>query len=557
MTKKQQDHLILCGGIRKKAGDNYKVHNLELGKGSDKIHLYCDSISQKMVQKVPPLLQDLLEIATYIYSGDQNVSRGGRAIFEYANDWHRNLYYEIPVREYDFWTNEEISRLLANTLSFMSGDTYRFSFHKLSGNEPDFLNLGSEPNIGFKPEAIVLFSGGLDSFTGVMEEILSNNTHITMVSHQSNSKMQKLQGELNQYILELTGKERKTFHIPVIINKGKKLTFETTQRSRSFLYATLGAVIAKMFGLRKVKFYENGITSCNLSFDGQGLQARSTRSTHPKVLNNLSELVSTVFNEDFMFENPFFTKTKTDVIERLKELQQQAKIELTRSCAKSIFRGNLTHCGLCSQCIERRFAVLACKCQNYDPDWQYAVDLFTGPRENIQDRAMIAGFTGFAIKTANITLEEFVRNHITELTEMKGGQEGITWEHELQNLYHLHNRHALQVTGVVESEWTRYGSNFTKGLFNDTCLLSMIGRKEHMHIEKIYEAEQPKRNIKRKAKRGRKPNPEIARRDRKMLEAWNTGHFRTFQELAREFDLPSDDAARQAITREKRRQNKK
>jgi hypothetical protein len=37
--------------------------------------------------------------------------------------------------------------------------------------------------------------------------------------------------------------------------------------------------------------------------------------------------------------------------------------------------------------------------------------------------------------------------------------------------------------------------------------------------------------------RGRTPDPEVAVRERRMTEAWDTGHYRTYAELAREFEV--------------------
>ena len=38
------------------------------------------------------------------------------------------------------------------------------------------------------------------------------------------------------------------------------------------------------------------------------------------------------------------------------------------------------HCGQCSQCVDRRFAILAAGLEQEDPAEAYKVDLFTGER---------------------------------------------------------------------------------------------------------------------------------------------------------------------------------
>ena len=44
------------------------------------------------------------------------------------------------------------------------------------------------------------------------------------------------------------------------------------------------------------------------------------------------------------------------------------------------------HCGRCSQCIDRRFAILAAGLERFDPAEAYKVDLMYGQRKNVIDR---------------------------------------------------------------------------------------------------------------------------------------------------------------------------
>jgi 7-cyano-7-deazaguanine synthase in queuosine biosynthesis len=59
-------------------------------------------------------------------------------------------------------------------------------------------------------------------------------------------------------------------------------------------------------------------------------------------------------------DNPYFWHTKTDVLQEMRRLGFQHLIAHTRSCAhvRDMTRMH-SHCGRCSQCIDRRFAVLA------------------------------------------------------------------------------------------------------------------------------------------------------------------------------------------------------
>ena len=550
-----KNYLFLCGNVRRHEPSGYDVHHFELGKDKRMIHMDIEAISRKMVQKIPDVMKDLLEIATYVYCADQKIPRGGPAEFEYGQKWNRELTLEIPVREYERWSQSSITERLEETLSFVSGDTYHFVF-KQQGimGEPDFMTYGEKEDESFKPDEIALFSGGLDSFTGAIDAIIGNNRKTVLVSHVSNGKIQSLQKALHEYISKKTLSGAKPLHVQVKINKDKRLTNETSQRSRSFLFASLGTVIAHMFGLDRVNFYENGIVSCNLPFDTQTHQARRTRSTHPRFLCNFSSLISELLERDFHLGNPYFGMTKTDVVERLKALHHEPHIKLTRSCAGSIFEYPCNHCGTCSQCIDRRFATLAAKCENYDSESIYKVGLFTGSRERVQDRAMAAGFAGLATNIESMTPDNFVRQFTTDLTELAKFM-GKNREEAMLDIFNLYQRHARQVNTVIDEEIERRSASIRKGLVPEHSLLSMILQNSHLNPALLFEDEQAKPKIKKKP--GRPKDPNTAKRDQRMLDAWETRRYRTFGELAREFGLPSADAARKAVDRAKAKRDRK
>ena len=481
-----KEHLILCGEIKPTAPKNVVVHQLKLSTDGGGISLDVAAITKKMVNDLPNVLHDLLEIASYIYVADQAISRGGLKEFEYAEKWNRLLHFKIPVREYDVWSDPNVREILEEALSFASGDTYIFEFVKQRADKmSSFLNLGAttEPSADYND--VILFSGGLDSFTGAVDAILGQNKHAVLVSHQSHGKMTSLQQKLHEYIVSLCGSGRKPLHIPVTINKDKRLTRETSQRTRSFLYASLGTIVANMFKLNSVKFYENGIVSCNLSFDGQTPQARATRSTHPKFLNLLSKLMSELLNTNFVFENPYFSKTKTEVCLRLKELQHAPYILETRSCASSIYQRPQTHCGTCSQCIDRRFANLASDCGKHDPDWLYALNIFTDSLDTVGDRAMAAGFVGFAAHLAGMTADGFVAKYPSESLEIARQIPSIPCEQAMRAVFDLHRRHAEKVNFVMETAIAENKGSIVKGTLPNTCLISMVASKAHLDIAKL------------------------------------------------------------------------
>jgi len=471
-------HLFLCDSASSTGfANDYVQYKLTLkdNKGNGDIRLDVPALTKKMIQKIPPIMHDLLEIATFVYVADQMVSRGRKEQLEYGNKWNRNLNYVIPVRNDVVWNTPSIRSILEEALSFVSGDCHRFNFvHKDETKFPEFLYLGDKMHTTLQEKEVVLFSGGLDSFTGALDEVVGKKKSVALVSHRSNNKLHGLQSELHDYIDDVSDTGVEVFHVGLTVNKSEDLTHDRTQRTRSFLFGSLGAAVAIMFKKNSVKFYENGIISCNLPFDGQTPQARRTRSTHPKFLHLFSNLLTKLTKSTFTFENPYFWKTKTDVVLRLKELQHQIQIENTRSCAGSIFTYPHTHCGACSQCIDRRFATISGGVAEYDPKFLYMIDLFTGARIRKVDQAMAAGFVSLANEILENDLTAFYLKHSPELSDLAVPTAEIGTDGIIKKIHDLHVRHANQLHTAIGIGTKENLQNLMNNKLPSTCLLCMI-----------------------------------------------------------------------------------
>ena len=498
-----KERVIFCGGVDSgKKRPRPEPLRLRLGKeeGKGQIHLEVDAITKKMVAKLPHVLRDLLEVASYVYVADQATTRGGTRGFDYGHKWHRRFRFRIPVREYGIWSDPHIRELLEETLCVASGDTYSFEFVAQEPEKfPEFLGFKTEAEPAYPDyDEVLLFSGGIDSATGAIEEYVKGERLPVFVSHQSNNKHTSLQRALHSYIRSICPDRREPLHVPVKINKDKRLTKDTSQRSRSFLYASLGAIVAHMFGLKGAKFYENGIVSCNLMWDNQTLQARATRSTHSHVLHLLSGLVSSLLDVDFVFENPYFAKTKTEVCLRLKQLHHEACIKSTRSCADSTYQKPRTHCGTCSQCLDRRFATLASECEECDPDGLYKLNIFTDPLVTTHDRTMALGFVGFAQKCSGLDRDGFVQACSSEVHQIAKYLHAENAEVALNSLFLLHRRHSESVMNVMARRIADHSLPLIKATLPDTCLIRMVGAGFHLADRK--KIQQPKEKGKKHGK---------------------------------------------------------
>ncbi|MEW6114948.1 MAG: 7-cyano-7-deazaguanine synthase, partial [Thermodesulfobacteriota bacterium] len=96
----------------------------------------------------------------------------------------------------------------------------------------------------------------------------------------------------------------------------------------------------------------------NLPFRASEVGLDHTRAVHPLSLLYLSEFVSQVVGEDFIFDNPFLFWTKAQMCRVLEELNVVDIGRMTTSCDRRPHK-QTKECGQCSSCLLRRQAFAA------------------------------------------------------------------------------------------------------------------------------------------------------------------------------------------------------
>ncbi|PIQ82275.1 MAG: hypothetical protein COV76_04445 [Candidatus Omnitrophica bacterium CG11_big_fil_rev_8_21_14_0_20_64_10] len=480
------EHVVLCGSCSPPGSlsKSSKTFALALSEPHQNITLKVTDISRRLVAKLPPLFTDLLEIATYVFCADQAVTRGGDGTANVGADWRRQFRFVIPVRQPGFWKRAEVLEALSGTLGFLSEDNYEFTFQKLaSPPEAESYFEFAQGEVGsFRAEEVCLFSGGLDSLAGALE-LIGQKKRVALVSHRSSPKTAGWQTALMKDLVELCPRPLKPFYIPVWVRKDEVLSREITQRSRSFLYVSLAATVAHMFKLNRVRFYENGVVSMNLPVSAQIIGARATRTTHPKTLRGFAELLSLITGRTFAVENPFLWKTKTDVVRIAQGLRPQL-IKRTRSCSKTFQATKLNpHCGRCSQCIDRRFAVLAAGASKHDPQEMYAADLLTGERTDPKDVTLAESYARTAGEILTMSDEQFF-SRFGEAAPAIRALEGSTDENA-RRLLDLHKRHAQEVTQVLTAAVKQRARDIVKRRLPPSCLLMLAGWPKKQQVETL------------------------------------------------------------------------
>lgn len=248
------------------------------------LNLHADSLATTVLSSVSDRAADLVRIASYVYAADQLLSRGGDADV-YGRQWRRQITLCIPVSNPDLWSEETVRVRVQQTLRFLTDDAWEFHFSALPdhGQRQIPLQISDPSAVVGNPDIVTMFSGGADSLCAAIEAVHASGHRPILVSHRSALPIDARQRNLTSAL-------RRHFpkwgfpHLSFWIHRRGGSAADTSQRSRAFLFASLGAAVAAELGIAKVLLSDNGVVSLNLPLNAQVVGALASRSTHPKFL---------------------------------------------------------------------------------------------------------------------------------------------------------------------------------------------------------------------------------------------------------------------------------
>jgi len=442
------------------------------------LKLHVDNITHGILTDLNPLAHDLLEIAAYTYYADCSVRRGEDANV-YADRWQRKFDFVIPVSNPARWNNPEIKNLLKKTLEFLTGDEFSFTFVQ-SGPKLGQLYLDLADSLPAFPDSdcLCLFSGGIDSLVGSLFLLKERNERPLLVSHRSVPIMDTRQRNLIK-LLQERNQEWQFPHLSVWINRMGNRAVEITQRSRSFLYLSIATAVAFQLRMKKIYICENGVVSLNLPISGQTVGTLLTRTTQPKFLSLFDQFIKKLLTPNLSVENPFIFYTKTQLLEMLNGWNQSELLQATVSCSYTQGRTKMQpQCGTCSQCIGRRFSVVAAGLETHDRSEYYEKDIFIDSLQEGRETVFAEGY----VRTA------FAINQMADVQFFSGYPELEEAVHFLnippdqcgQKLYNLFQRHATEVINGATTKCNEHQISLLAGELPDNCLISMLAHRRHL-----------------------------------------------------------------------------
>ena len=430
------------------------------------------SLPEKVHGAVPNVALDLLRIGAFVHWADQMVSRPVD-IDVSGEHWKRSFVMVVPVLELDVWRQAEVGRALTRVLRYGTDDEWDFRFEQAT--PPDgqpYLFEADLADVG-EPHSVLLFSGGTDSLCAAIEEATSGRRPM-LVSH-SPSPRAKLQQTTLRQSLEISPID---WHFPrysVEVNKRGISEKERTQRSRGFLYSSIGASVAAGFRLRDVVLADNGFVSVGLPLNGQTVGAKMSRTTHPRFQYLFNQLCALVL-PTVRIRNPLLHRTRAEALEVLSIHGLQTMLRDCSSCAAA---GRLpaaqAHCGVCSQCLDRRIGVLSAGLVGFDT--KYQTDVFL---DGLSDNALLLAesYVRLMRKVESHTADELVREYI-ELTDCAIVDVGGT-RTDVEAIVEMVRRQATTAQLAIGKAGEPVLRELFSGKYPTTCLvrLSLSGSPE-------------------------------------------------------------------------------
>lgn len=296
---------------------------------------------------------DLLVVAASVYVADTSVSRDS-----YEDGWTRRITVHVPVNDLEVW--QAAADQLGKMLRFLTGDYWsiRFrgrpeKFQKLIKN-PEGLNLTDF-------DSVSLFSGGLDSLIGAIDLIAAGRKPL-LVGHYWDGETSSAQNILRDELVKEFGNDAfRCLRARIGVERSDLVSAgsENSQRSRSFLFYSMAAMVADALGLTdNILIPENGLIALNVPMDPLRIGSSTTRTAHPHFISSMGELASMV-GMSTRFENPYRFKTKGEMVAECRNPKLLKRIApKSMSCSSPAkvrwMHASPQHCGHCLPCLIRR-----------------------------------------------------------------------------------------------------------------------------------------------------------------------------------------------------------
>lgn len=386
--------------------ENSKNNNVSVSLNIDYVNL-CKFTNQRS-----GLAFDIFLIGCYVYGIDILLPRKDFS----TNGWSRDIEVEFPVESPEVFENGKTD--LEHLLSFLTGDEWNISFIKrevtsLYAFKSRAKVVTDRYRQSFKK--VSLFSGGLDSLVGIIDQLSSSNDKIVLVSHYD-AAFKGAKSDQDKLHKILSKKYSHYHYIQTRVDlsssdvNGNERENEPSLRSRSLLFLCQAIFVAHSIGDGiEVLIPENGTISLNHPLTPSRRSSCSTRTAHPHYLSKVVDFISKL-GLNHLIKNEYEMKTKGEMLENCIDKDTLlATYQHSCSCAK---RGHKVHwdvrtapqCGVCMPCIYRRVSLHQIGLDNEN----VGTNLFNPQKYQLENLPDVAAFLDYMVNP--LSVEDIEKN---------------------------------------------------------------------------------------------------------------------------------------------------
>lgn len=263
--------------------------------------------------------------------------------------WSRAFDVRIAVHEPEVWATPEVTTALEDTLSFLTGDVWRFRFEARRTAEPDPIT--AQLPLPTLRALIMPYSEGLDSLA----------VH-ALTAHAVGSDLVRVRLGSGGVDRDALDKDRKPFaRVPYRV--AVSTSVESSARSRGFKFAVVTAIAAAMSDVQRIVVTESGQGALGPVLVRSG-HAYPDYRVHPAFSRKMEHLFQTLTGHVIHYEYPRLWHTKGETLAAAMALPNPPDfVKRTRSCWQSSqhasVEGARRQCGICAACMLRRVSMLA------------------------------------------------------------------------------------------------------------------------------------------------------------------------------------------------------
>lgn len=271
------------------------------------------------------IARDILEIGVSLFELEKRLKK--QSIKEAEIERFVDTHYKI------------LDKLLSDLVAFVLLEAINFKFVKSN----IALSKTKKKINQNKPEAIVLFSGGIDSFSGIYwAKQFFKDIQGVFCAHSDQVWSIHIVNKIIETILKSDNITINKVYVPSMTKGGYS-------QLRGFLYILSAGTYLKILNSDNLVISECGPTMYQPKL---GLYDSVTMTTHPFVVESAFKVLKTLLEREIKFYLPFENMTKAEVIAFS---HKSSFIKETHSCISQRFG---KHDGTCYGCIIRRLGAI-------------------------------------------------------------------------------------------------------------------------------------------------------------------------------------------------------